>query len=122
MGLTNEVLQFDSRHGQEILVPKISRTALRSTQPPIQCATWPLSPQVKQLGHESDRSPPFSTGVKNEWCYISTPPYTFMEWLQTTLPYLLVFKNIYIIAVYAQLLEHYKDHLAGAKADIILEK
>ena len=76
MGWTNEEMQFDSRHRQEILlVSKISRPAVRSTQPPIQCVTWRrLSPQpVKQPGREADCSPAFSTGVKNEWSYIFSP-------------------------------------------------
>jgi hypothetical protein len=42
-------------------------------QPPIQ---W--VPEVKQQGHEADRSPPTSAKVKKMWIYTSTPAYAFM--------------------------------------------
>jgi hypothetical protein len=37
-----------------------------------------LSPEVKQLGHEADHSPPASAKVKKMWIYKSTPSYVFM--------------------------------------------
>jgi hypothetical protein len=44
-----------------------------------------LSPGVKWLGHEVHQSTPSTAEVKNEWSYISTPPYTFMAWTALTL-------------------------------------
>jgi hypothetical protein len=41
---------------------------------------WLDSLGVKQLGCETDHSPPSSTKVKNEWSYTSTPQYVFMAW------------------------------------------
>jgi len=32
-----------------------------------------LSQMIKDLWHEVDELPPYSTEVKNEWCHISTP-------------------------------------------------
>jgi hypothetical protein len=57
---------------------KVSRPALRPTQPPSQQIQEPLSPGVTQLGHEADHSLPFST--QNWWSCTSIPPYTFMAW------------------------------------------
>jgi hypothetical protein len=37
-----------------------------------------LSLGVKQLGHETDYSPPSYAEVKNAWSYTSTPQYIFM--------------------------------------------
>jgi len=37
-----------------------------------------LSPEVNQPGHEAHQSTPSTAEVKNEWSYISIPPYTFM--------------------------------------------
>jgi hypothetical protein len=34
--------------------------------------------QVMLLGHEPDNSLPSNADIKNEWSYISTPPYAFM--------------------------------------------
>jgi hypothetical protein len=51
-----------------------------STQPPIQCVPWALSPEVKQQGCEADHSPPSCAEVKSMWIYTSTPPYAFMAW------------------------------------------
>jgi hypothetical protein len=50
-----------------------SRTALGSTQPPIQ---W--VPEAKRPEHEADHSPPASDEVKKIWIYTTTPLYTFM--------------------------------------------
>jgi hypothetical protein len=55
-----------------------SRSALGSTQLPIQWLPGVLSPGVKRPGREADHSPPASAEVKKMWIYISTPPYTFM--------------------------------------------
>jgi hypothetical protein len=55
-----------------------SRPVLQPTQPPIQCVPWALSPEVKQLGRETDQSPPNSAEVKKIWIYIFSLPYPFM--------------------------------------------
>jgi hypothetical protein len=52
---------------------KSSRSALRSTQPPIQWVLGALSLGVKRLGREVDHSPPISAEVKKMWIYTSTP-------------------------------------------------
>lgn len=44
--------------------------------------------QLKRTGHESDRSYPPSSGVKNEQGYTSRPPYAFMVCKQTTVPFI----------------------------------
>jgi hypothetical protein len=57
--------------------------------------TGEFSPGVKRPGREADRSPPFTSKVKNLWSYTSTP-YIFMSWCLVkqkenfvfTLPYL----------------------------------
>jgi len=65
MGWTFEVLGFDSWWGLGIfLFTTASRTALGSTQPPIQWVPGALSLGVKQLGHEADHSPPSRAKVK----------------------------------------------------------
>jgi hypothetical protein len=51
---------------------------LGSTQPPIQWVPGALSPGVKHLEREADRSPPASGKAKKMWIYTSTPPYAFM--------------------------------------------
>jgi hypothetical protein len=50
-----------------------SRSALRSTQPPIQWVPGVLSPGLKLPGREADYSPPTSAEVKKIWIFISTP-------------------------------------------------
>jgi hypothetical protein len=52
-----------------------SRSALGSTQPPIQWVPGALSP-----GREADHSPPTSAEVKKTWVYTSTPPHAFMAY------------------------------------------
>jgi hypothetical protein len=54
---------------------KSFRLALRSTQPPIQCAPGALSPGVKRPGREVDHSPPTSAEVKKSGS-IHPLPYT----------------------------------------------
>lgn len=41
------------------------RPALRSTQPPVQWAPVAISPEIKWLEREADRSPPLSAEVKD---------------------------------------------------------
>jgi hypothetical protein len=41
----------------------LSRSALGLTEPPIQCVPGALSPRLKWLGHEADRSPPPSAEI-----------------------------------------------------------
>jgi hypothetical protein len=55
-----------------------SRSALGSTQPPIQWVRGALSPGVKWPGREADHSSPSSAEVKKMWIYASTPPYVFI--------------------------------------------
>jgi hypothetical protein len=75
------VLGFDSRRELGIfLFTTVSRTALGSTQPPIQWVAGTLSLGVKRPGREAGHSPPPSAEVKNAWSYISTPQYVFMAW------------------------------------------
>jgi hypothetical protein len=52
----------------------VSRTALWSTQPPLQWVPGILSLEVKRPGREAGHSPPSSAEVKNAWSYTSTPP------------------------------------------------
>jgi hypothetical protein len=64
-GWTIGVLGFDSRRGLGIfLLTTASRTALRSTQPPIQWVPGALALGVKRPGREADHSPPSSAEVK----------------------------------------------------------
>jgi hypothetical protein len=57
---------------KNFLFSKLSRPALGSTQPPIQCAPGVLSHGVKQPDREADHSPPASADVKKMWIYTST--------------------------------------------------
>jgi hypothetical protein len=75
------VLGFDFRRGSGIfLFTNMSRTALGSTQPPIQWVDGALSLGVKRPRHEADHSPPSTAEVKDVWSYTSTPQYVFMAW------------------------------------------
>jgi hypothetical protein len=77
--LTIGVLGFDSRQRLGIFLFTIaSRTALGSTQPPIQWISGALSLGVNRSGREADFSPPFSTGVK-EWVELYLQ-YASMAW------------------------------------------
>jgi hypothetical protein len=79
-GWTIGVLGFDSRRRLGIfLFITASRTAVGSTQPPIQWVTGALSLGVKRPGREADHSPPPSAEVK-EWVELyllspNTPPW-----------------------------------------------
>jgi hypothetical protein len=57
-----------------------SRTALGTTQPPIQRVQEALSLGVKRPGREADHSRPPSPEVKNVWGYTSTSQYAFITW------------------------------------------
>jgi hypothetical protein len=64
-GWTIGALGFDSRRGLEIfLFITESRTALGTTQPPIQWVKQAFSLRVKRPGREADHSPPSSAEVK----------------------------------------------------------
>jgi hypothetical protein len=67
-------LGFDSRGLENFLLTTASRTALGSTQPPIQWVPGALSQGVKRPGCEADHSPPSSAEVI-EWMelYIHSP-------------------------------------------------
>jgi hypothetical protein len=59
----------------------LSRSALGSTQPPIQWISGDLSPALKQPGREADHPPPCSVAVKNDG---AIPPLTHMfSWVAT---------------------------------------
>jgi hypothetical protein len=47
--------------------------------------TGALSPEVKQLGHEADHSPPAIAEVKNTWIYTSNFPYVYIAWCLRTI-------------------------------------
>jgi hypothetical protein len=56
---------FYSRQGQKIcLFSTVSKPVLGLTQPLIQWVPWALSPGVKQLGRETDHSPPLVPRLK----------------------------------------------------------
>jgi len=66
-------LRFDHQQKQMIFsIPKMSRIALGSMQPPIQLIPRTHSTRAKQLGHEANLRPSHFN-IKNEWSYISTP-------------------------------------------------
>jgi hypothetical protein len=52
--------------------------AVGLTQPPIHWVLGALCPEVKQLGHEADHSPPIIAEVKKLWINTSTPPCVIM--------------------------------------------
>jgi hypothetical protein len=58
---------------KNFLFSMLSKPALGFTQPFIQWVLGTLSPGVKRLGHEADRSSPASAKVKKIWIYTSTP-------------------------------------------------
>jgi hypothetical protein len=65
MGWMIRVLGFDFQQGLGIfLFTTMSRMALGTSHPPIQCIPVALSLGVKQPGHEADHSPPSSAEVK----------------------------------------------------------
>jgi hypothetical protein len=69
------VLGFDTRRGLGIsLFASASKTALGSTQPPIQWVQEAPSLGVKRPGSEPDHSPPFNAEIK-EWVglYLHSP-------------------------------------------------
>jgi hypothetical protein len=75
MGWTIGVLWFDSRRELGIfLFTTASRTALGSTQRPIQWVPGALSLGVKRPVREADHSPTSNAEVKNAWSYTSIPP------------------------------------------------
>jgi hypothetical protein len=55
-----------------------SRLSLGSTQPPMQCVPWALSPGVKRPWREAKHSPATRAEVEKMWIYTSTPTYAFM--------------------------------------------
>jgi hypothetical protein len=77
--LMRTLLQISFKHISSSLTTAC-RTALGSTQPPIQWVPGALSLGVKRPGREADHSPPSNTEVKNACSYTSTPQYVFMAW------------------------------------------
>jgi len=66
---------FKSPYEQEIFLFKMSKTGPRPYLASYYIGTvGSCSPGVKWLGHEADHWPPYSTMVKNDWGYTSTPP------------------------------------------------
>jgi hypothetical protein len=69
------VLGFDSRRGLGIfLFTIVSRTALGSTQPPIQWVPGAFYPGGKAAGARSPSLTPSTARVNNAWSYTSTSP------------------------------------------------
>jgi hypothetical protein len=67
-------LGFKFETGQEnFLFSKTSKSAPGPTQLPIQWVRW-CFPGGKAAGHEVNYSPPYSSEVKNDWNYTSSPP------------------------------------------------
>jgi hypothetical protein len=58
---------------KNFLFSKSSRSALRTTHPPILWVPGALSPRVKRPGREVDHSPPTSAEVMKMWIYTATP-------------------------------------------------
>jgi hypothetical protein len=52
----------------------MSRLVVGPTHLPLQWILGVLFPELKQLGHKTDHSPPSTAKVKNAWSYISTHP------------------------------------------------
>jgi hypothetical protein len=59
------------------LIATVSRPVLGPTQPPNQWVLGALSPEVKRVGREANRSSPYSAEIKNVWSYTLTPQYVF---------------------------------------------
>jgi hypothetical protein len=85
VGITQSVLRragrpgFDSRQRNIIFFSPASRPTLGPNQPPIQWVPGALSPGVKRLGREADRSLPCSAEIKKGGStYTYTPAYVFM--------------------------------------------
>jgi hypothetical protein len=55
-----------------MLLQKMQRPAVGTTQATIQWVTWAVSLGVKQPRHEADQSPPSIAKVKNQWHYTTT--------------------------------------------------
>jgi hypothetical protein len=91
------------------------KPALGPTQPPVQWVSGTLSLGIRQLGHEADSSPPFSTEVKNVWSYASTP--VTSSWHGTQL------NSGYIFMAWC-LVKHRNSTftLASCKMDVILNQ
>jgi hypothetical protein len=55
----------------------VSRSALGSTQPPVQWVSRVPSLGVKVTGREATNSPPYTAKFKNAWTYTSIPQYVW---------------------------------------------
>jgi hypothetical protein len=74
-GWTIGVVGFDYRWGLgTFLFTTASRTALGTTQPPIQWVRGALSLGIKGSGREADQSPQSNADVKNAWRFTSSSP------------------------------------------------
>jgi hypothetical protein len=77
--LTTKEACFDFQQGKEVfLFFEVPILALGSTQPPTEWA-----PGIMRRGSDTDHPTPSSVGVKNEWNYVSIPPYVFMVCTET---------------------------------------
>jgi len=82
--LTVGFLTFNPSHYSTSLIilwssSTASRTAVGTTQYPLQWILGSLFVEVKRPGREADHSSPSSVEV-NAWRYTSAPPIRFMEW------------------------------------------
>jgi hypothetical protein len=72
-----------SGHEQEIFpFLQHSRPDVRSSQPPIQRVTGPLSPRVKRSEREADQAPPSVAYIKNVYLYMAGGPLMVAQWLR----------------------------------------
>lgn len=81
-----------------ILFSKASRSTLGRTQHLIQSVPREFSPVVTWLGYEADHLCQSSAKVKNDWSYISTPPYAFQNMYRHN--FTLSLKNTVLIEVF----------------------
>ena len=58
-------------------------------RPPIEWVTRVLTAGVQQPEREAGHSPPSIVEVKNNWNYLSSPPFGFMTCTGTNLTYLI---------------------------------
>ena len=69
---------------QVSLFSEASRPAVRPTKAPVRWVAGGggLSPAIRRPDREGDNVSPSSAKSKNNWTYISTPPYAFIQDLE----------------------------------------